>query len=895
MARSTRSLDEFPELIRNANATGTPFPRELTVVDLLDAAAREHPGRPALRGRDGVLMTHEQLRADSVRLAGMLAGQGIGRGSPVGVLLEHESASVSAIIAVVRAGGYYVPLDRRWSVPRTVDVLTSLGVSVLIVSPTLARRAVEIAPLMPDLTIVIRTDGAPDPAEDATEDVAVGAVAEVWDDITSAADDREAAGFNLDRRGYRYTSAQVADYAGHVAGLVLDRRCPGTVVEIGAGSGLVAREIARAGAPVLALDAAADAMTRLSGIAARDGLPIRAVACAAHQASSLLRELDQVGAVLLASTVQYFPSLGYLRTVLHTLLDTLPEGTPVVLADLIDPASGQFPDGLRIPPAWWTDWCAGYPGLAVRLLPRQDTDLLDSPLRHRYDVAFTVPGVVPLRGPQPARGSAERPWCWAELAEDTAPPQAPTAGDLAYTITTSGSTGTPKAVAMRHRSVANLVDWFNRRNAVTTSDVLLQVSAFTFDLSVYDVFGVLAAGGSLLLVPDQDLAEPDRVLDALLGHGVTLWNSAPAALSVLLPLLPARAATGRDTLRRVFLSGDWVPLSTPADLAREFPTAQLVALGGATEACVWSNDFVVTDVDPEWTSIPYGHPMQNARYYVLRADGSPCAVGEPGELHIAGECVAAGYLNDPELTSARFLPDPWTADPAERMYRTGDRARWTSAGWVEFLGRLDHQVKVRGFRIELGEIEQVAQRLPGVREAVAVAVGPTREPEIGVAARAVGLTVPDLREHLRAHLPAYIVPSRLRVVDALPVSPTGKVDRRAVADLLLAQPNEADRSRDPDEAPPTGQLLLLCQVFADSLGLPEVHPDDDFFEIGGNSLRAVRLTARLRQRHGLTIAGTDIFEQPTPRGLHLMLAANTTTGSAANDEGTRTSHAPEQL
>jgi amino acid adenylation domain-containing protein len=574
--------------------------------------------------------------------------------------------------------------------------------------------------------------------------------------------------------------------------------------------------------------------------------------------------------VLVSSAVQYFPGPGYLRAVLHDLLVVLPAGARIVLADLLDPMAGQFPGSLRVPRPWWAAFGAGYPGLEVQVLDR-DAAALDSPLRHRYDVVITVPPSVPAERPAPRRGSAERPWHWPDLPVG-AVPAPPRAGDLAYTITTSGSTGEPKAVAVRHRSVVNLVDWFNRRNEVAPADVLLQVSAFTFDLSVYDIFGLLAAGGSLLLLPDSALADPARVVDAVVQGGVTLWNSAPAAFSLLLPVLRLRPGGDRSVLRRVFLSGDWVPLSTHADLAREFPRAVLVALGGATEACVWSNDFVVSTVDPDWTSVPYGHPMQNSRYYVLRPDGSPCAVGETGELHIAGECVAAGYLTDPELTAARFLADPWV--PGERMYRTGDRARWTAAGWVEFLGRSDQQVKVRGFRVELGEVEQVARRLAGVSDAVAVPVGAAREPAVGLVVRAAGLPAElaeqEVREHLRSHLPGWMVPARLRVVASLPVSATGKVDRRAVADLLLAPPAPMAGA---GRAARTGILGLLCAEFAGMLERAEVHPDDDFFEVGGNSLRAVRLVARLRERHGLPLEPADIFEHPSPRQLLALLDA----------------------
>ncbi|BAC68570.1 hypothetical protein AQJ43_29015 [Streptomyces avermitilis] len=357
--------------------------------------------------------------------------------------------------------------------------------------------------------------------------------------------------------------------------------------------------------------------------------------------------------------------------------------------------------------------------------------------------------------------------------------------ELAYTIFTSGSTGRPKAVAVRHTSVVNLIQWFNRRNSVDPSDILLQVAAFSFDLSVYDVFGVLAAGASVLLLPDAELEELEEIAIALVEHPVTLWNSAPAMFTAVTLLLDESSRQHRDRLRRVFLSGDWIPLNTLEVLRREFPRATLVALGGATEACVWSNDFVVDEVDPSWRSIPYGHPMQNSRYYVLHDDLTPCDIDEPGELYIAGVCVAAGYLGDPALTADRFLPDPWDQGDGFTMYRTGDRARWTSNGWVEFLGRMDSQVKIHGFRIELGEIEQVAMRVLDVDEAVALKLDDGDSPYLALALRASGeLDAKTVKEKLGEWLPRYMEPRRVVVCRTFPVGQTGKVDRAALRKLF---------------------------------------------------------------------------------------------------------------
>jgi amino acid adenylation domain-containing protein len=291
--------------------------------------------------------------------------------------------------------------------------------------------------------------------------------------------------------------------------------------------------------------------------------------------------------------------------------------------------------------------------------------------------------------------------------------------DAAYVVFTSGSTGTPKGVVVAHRPVVNLIEWVNKTFSVGPQDRLLFVTSLCFDLSVYDVFGVLAAGACVCVAAEDDLREPVRILRLLTEHGITFWDSAPAMFQQLVPFYDVPEVDLRSSkLRLVFLSGDWIPVTLPDQITQRFQAAKVVSLGGATEATIWSNFHVVDRVLPGWTSIPYGRPIQNARYYILDAAGRPCPVGVAGELHIGGECLALGYL-DEMSTKDRFVADPYNpSKPDARMYRTGDRATFWPDGTIEFLGRIDSMVKIRGFRVELGEVEAVLNRHPEVGEAV---------------------------------------------------------------------------------------------------------------------------------------------------------------------------------
>ena len=320
----------------------------------------------------------------------------------------------------------------------------------------------------------------------------------------------------------------------------------------------------------------------------------------------------------------------------------------------------------------------------------------------------------------------------------------PVAGpdDTAYIIFTSGSTGKPKGVTVTHRPVHNLLNWCRRTFGFGADDVALCVTSLDFDLSVFDIFGLLAAGGSCYIADALQQRDPEMLLDVLLSEPITFWDSVPGTLNQLVPLLPqAGGRPGVRDLRLVFLSGDFTPLSLPDQIRGTFPEAEVVSLGGATEATVWSNFFRVGEIDPRWRSIPYGRPIDNARYYVLDHRLEPCPVGVEGDLYIGGPVIALEYVNRPGLTSERFVADPFGDLPGRRIYRTGDRASFYPNGDICFLGRADGQVKVRGFRIELGEIEHALSGHPAVRQAVAV----TRRDSSGDLRR-VGYVVPDLAE-----------------------------------------------------------------------------------------------------------------------------------------------------
>lgn len=441
------------------------------------------------------------------------------------------------------------------------------------------------------------------------------------------------------------------------------------------------------------------------------------------------------------------------------------------------------------------------------------------------------------------------------------PDPAVTPHDLAYIIYTSGSTGRPKGVVVRHQPVINLIDWVNKTFQVDESDRILWITSLGFDLSVYDIFGILAAGGSIRIVTDGDVREPESLLELLDSGEITFWDSAPAALQQLIPFLESGTRKlGESRLRLVFLSGDWIPVGMPDILKRNFPLVEVVGLGGGTEATVWSNFYRIGEVSKEWVSIPYGKPIQNAKYYILDAHRNPCPIGVPGELYIGGQCLADGYVNDPERTAERFIPDPF-GKPGDRMYRTGDLARFWADGNMEFLGRVDNQVKIRGYRVELGEIETVISQHPKVSNAVVIVYeeepGDKRLAAYVVTHREDVVPVPDLRNFLRERLPEYMIPVSFVFVSAIPVTTNGKVDRKALPKPVFSR-SDLGLEYVPPRTPIEETLAGIWEVVLGQT--PGIH--DNFFEMGGDSILAIRVISLAKEK-GLRFTPKDLFKHRT--------------------------------
>ncbi|WP_446224248.1 non-ribosomal peptide synthetase [Nocardia sp. IBHARD005] len=499
----------------------------------------------------------------------------------------------------------------------------------------------------------------------------------------------------------------------------------------------------------------------------------------------------------------------------------------------------------------------------------------DQPAARRAEILSTADAVAVLTVGG-ARIPDTRAIDLAQARTHAEPLARPVFGDpenIAYVLFTSGSTGKPKGVEVPHRAAMNTIDDLNERFDLGPADRALALSALEFDLSVYDIFGLLAAGGAVVTVDDAQRTDPAVWVELIRRHRISLLNCVPSLLDMLLTAAPGTlvpgspqvtnvsgsaqvATTAGDSrtapataalpepltsLRTVILGGDWVDVALPARLATVAPNSRFAGLGGATETAIHSTicEVVGARVPAEWTAVPYGTPLRNVQCRVVGPAGNDCPDWVSGELWIGGDGVAAGYRNDPERTADRFV-----THEGLRWYRTGDLARYLPDGGLEFLGRADHQVKIRGYRVELGEVESALRAVPGIRHAVAAVVG-TAAPKL------VALVVPtpgavlDIDVVLAATaelVPVYMVPTRLELLAELPLTSNAKPDRKAIRAVL-------DKGEGAEEfvAPRTDLERALAAVIAEVLVTEQIGVTDDFFALGGDSVLATTAVARIRE------------------------------------------------
>ena len=441
-------------------------------------------------------------------------------------------------------------------------------------------------------------------------------------------------------------------------------------------------------------------------------------------------------------------------------------------------------------------------------------------------------------------------WRRVETVESRARPE-----HIAYVIYTSGSTGKPKGVVIEHRNVVNFIATSQRELAVDHDDRILLFSSFTFDASVAQL-GLAMAAGARLVVPTKDVLLDHDVFEAfVVDKQITHVDAVPLFLSGFTPKSPL-------ALRRMVVGGDICPVPVAARWA---PPQPFYNEYGPTETTITALRHTVTGDDLTRSRVPVGRPVANTRIYILDWTNSLAPLGVPGEMYIGGAGVARGYLNNPQLTAERFIPNPYV--PGDRLYKTGDIARWLPEGTIDFLGRADNQIKIRGFRVELGEIEAALLRHPAVAEAAVIVVPRDGDVRLcGYVVLRIEIAASALRSFLARTLPSYMVPDAIVCLAALPVTTSGKIDRKRLPAPTFEDVGEDDTPRTPAEE-------KLIEIWADVLKLPrhQIPVERSFFELGGHSLLIMMLISRIQQTFTVRLTAADVFDTPTVRGLAALI------------------------
>ncbi|MGG4446589.1 amino acid adenylation domain-containing protein [Brevibacillus porteri] len=422
---------------------------------------------------------------------------------------------------------------------------------------------------------------------------------------------------------------------------------------------------------------------------------------------------------------------------------------------------------------------------------------------------------------------------------------------VAFVLFTSGSSGIPKGVMLEHPGLINVLRHLNHSNEVTDSDRTLALTQLHHDFSVYDTFGMLMAGGTIVF-PDRDKTkDPGHWLQLLEQHEVTIWNSVPAFMEMFTLYMQEKERHALPSLRLFMAGGDWIGLGLPADLRRIAPTSRFVSIGGPTETTFMNISYPVVSINPAWKSIPYGKPIANSKYYIFNERLERVPIGVTGMMYCEGIGVAKGYLNEPELTNRTFIPHPMSG---KRLYQTGDLGRYLPDGTIEFMGRADTQVKLRGQRIELGEIEHALCQFSDIQKAV-VTVWEAQQTLAAYYVAEADMEPVQLQTYLREKLPLAMVPAFFIRLQHIPLTANGKVDRK---NLPLPKAESFSMINNTSENG-TRVLSQIKSVFAEVLGVGHIQDDDDLFKLGGNSLLAIRIAQQIEKTTGISLPLSAFF------------------------------------
>jgi len=859
------------------NRTARPYERDRALHDVLVERMREAGSAVAVSGEDSS-MTHEELLAFSGRIASCLATLPPSAHRCCGVMMENTPEMIAAVLGALRAGAIYVPINPQLPLDRIRNMLADTGAEVLFTERRFAREANRLQWECPDLTHLICLDSAsfPDEVESAGELSRI----DLWEYVgEEAADAISGGGWKNSYTGQDLSAEIMAEYADNAYHKISPLLKPDSrVLEIGCSSGLTMFRLAPECGLYRGIDFSRTILAKTQAEVERSGAGnIRLECLAAHDLDRLAeRDFDLV---IVNSVAQNFNGHNYLRRVLLQAASRLKPDGRIFLGDLMDQDRKQalidslvkfqhdnhgkgfltktdWSAELFISRAWIEDLCRDIPGAATAVHSEKIGAIPNELTEFRFDSTIEIHRGDPAENALPRhKYQVSRPALDAFSPE---PPPAPVPGGrAAYIIFTSGTTGKPKGVEVSHRGIHNYVQWAARYYYSEGGGNMALFTSPAFDLTLTSIFVPLYLGRSIRTFRSRDA---DRLLEevfAAAGPGATPPVDAikltPSHIGIL-----ENCAVEPAPIRVAIVGGEDLTEEHVRILRRHAPGVRIYNEYGPTEATIGCTVCLVGE-----PPIHIGSPVDNSEIWILGLDGELKPVGAPGELCIAGDCLATGYWADAELTERKFVPHPLRA--GERIYRTGDLARWMPDGNLTLLGRADHQVKIRGNRVELGEIESQLRQLAGVRDAVVLARD-DNQGEKALCAYVIPAGQADiqsLRAALARVLPEFLIPSHFAFLEEFPLSLNGKLDRKR-----LPEPEAISRARSAEYEPPeTPTEKALAAIWREVLGVSRIGRRDNFFELGGHSLKATQVASRVHRSLEATLELRQVFRNPALRDL----------------------------
>ncbi|MFD2784201.1 non-ribosomal peptide synthetase [Hymenobacter rubripertinctus] len=849
-----------------------------TLHDVFARQARLYPEHIAAVDESGSF-TYRELNERADQLAGFLSGSlKLVPESRVGVLQSRNADLLVSILGILKAGGAYVPLDSNYPEERLLFMLEDAGIEVLLAEKDQIEFANRLQWRLDPLRSLICIDSTDIYNEQGLlrNDLMRK---DLWDHVgTTATDAISGGGWMSSYTGAYLGEEEMREYSENVFLKLRPHLHPGMkVLEIGCASGLTMFQIAPHVGAYHGTDLSSSILANTRREVDTQGHGHITLSCLpAHE----IDQLDDSGfdLVIINSVIQSFDGHNYLRRVLTKVIDKMNPTGLLFLGDIMDEdrrlelidsltdfARHHAAEGYRtktdlsaelfVSRHYLDDLLADRMGIASISYTDKIYTIANELTEFRYDALMCIdrhqaPGRIAKRKQQ---------FDLVHIRQyASTPPTVPVAPhSLAYIIYTSGSTGQPKGVMIEHCSIVSFLGSCQARFLHGQTISLPAVASYAFDISLFQLFFPCLSGGTVLLLPDTSVKDIPALAERL--KDVNSFDSVPALAAQVVNYIRSTNSAGDYLgLTDLFIGGDAVPTHVLEGLRELFPNARINVMYGPTETAVFVSIMQYSTVQHAFRGTVIGTPNQNAAFYIANEQQQLLPVGVVGEICIGGAGVARGYLNQPALTAEKFVADPFRT--GGRLYRTGDLGRWLANGTVEFMGRKDDQVKIRGYRIELGEIENAVRRYPAVQD-VAVQAKANRSGDSELVAYLVSsipVTTSDIRTHLGKTLPAYMVPSQFVPLDRLPLTVNGKVDRRKLPDpegLGLATGVTYVAPRNETEE----KLQLIWQEL---LGKESIGMKDNFFDLGGHSLKATRLSSQVHKVFEARVELKDLFANP---------------------------------